>query len=150
MNWPAAPLCPQVTESSRLGFAHPHHAQRPPQSSKHTVGPSHMPMGRIPWRTTRPVLIWATVGLPVRRSWTVEAASIDALDHLWAKKKEADTEKECDRAERIDLDKEKFEFKRMIEEDRILRLDTNAMSIEEQEYYTNVKKKSSPSSNINL
>uniref|UniRef100_A0A0E0MF34 No apical meristem-associated C-terminal domain-containing protein n=1 Tax=Oryza punctata TaxID=4537 RepID=A0A0E0MF34_ORYPU len=47
---------------------------------------------------------------------------IDALDHLWAKKKEADAEKERVKAERykvalaldqqrIDLDKEKFEFK---------------------------------------
>uniref|UniRef100_A0A0E0JN64 No apical meristem-associated C-terminal domain-containing protein n=1 Tax=Oryza punctata TaxID=4537 RepID=A0A0E0JN64_ORYPU len=51
-----------------------------------------------------------------------DQSRIDALDHLWAKKKEADAEKERVKAEmykvafaldqqRIDLDKEKFEFK---------------------------------------
>uniref|UniRef100_A0A0E0CKL3 Uncharacterized protein n=1 Tax=Oryza meridionalis TaxID=40149 RepID=A0A0E0CKL3_9ORYZ len=73
-----------------------------------------------------------------------DQSQIDALDHLWVKKKEADVEKERQRAERckvafaldqqqIDLEKEMFEFKRMIEEDRILRLDTRVMSIEEQD-----------------
>lgn len=79
-----------------------------------------------------------------------DQSKIDALDHLWAKKKEADAEKERQREERyraalaleqqrINLEKEKLDFKRMIEEDRLLRLDTSAMSIEEQEYYKSVK-----------
>ncbi|BAS78720.1 Os02g0487166 [Oryza sativa Japonica Group] len=73
-----------------------------------------------------------------------DQSQIDALDHLWVKKKEADVEKEWQRAERckvasaldqqqIDLEKEMFEFKRMIVEDRIMRLDTRVMSIEEQD-----------------
>uniref|UniRef100_A0A0D3F587 No apical meristem-associated C-terminal domain-containing protein n=1 Tax=Oryza barthii TaxID=65489 RepID=A0A0D3F587_9ORYZ len=73
-----------------------------------------------------------------------DQSQTDALDHLWVKKKEADVEKERQRAERckvasaldqqqIDLEKEMFQFKRMIVEDRIMRLDTRMMSIEEQD-----------------
>jgi hypothetical protein len=79
-----------------------------------------------------------------------DQSKIDALDLLWNKKKEVDAEKDRQREERyraalaleqkrIDLDKEKLDFKRMIQEDRIVRLDTSAMSIEEQEYYKSVK-----------
>lgn len=74
----------------------------------------------------------------------------ESLDYLWDKKKEADAEKERKFEERyqiafaleqkrIDLERDKFEFKRMIKEDKLLRTDTSAMSIEEQEYYKNVK-----------
>uniref|UniRef100_I1PIT7 No apical meristem-associated C-terminal domain-containing protein n=1 Tax=Oryza glaberrima TaxID=4538 RepID=I1PIT7_ORYGL len=73
----------------------------------------------------------------------------ESLDYLWDKKKEADAEKERKFEERyqiafaleqnrIDLERDKFEFKRMIKEDKLLRTDTSAMSIEEQEYYKNV------------
>uniref|UniRef100_A0A0E0KZJ6 No apical meristem-associated C-terminal domain-containing protein n=1 Tax=Oryza punctata TaxID=4537 RepID=A0A0E0KZJ6_ORYPU len=83
----------------------------------------------------------------------LDEADVD-LGYDWsageAKKKEADAKKERVKGERykvafaldqqrIDLDKEKFEFKGMIEEDRLLRLDTNSMSIEEQEYYKSIK-----------
>lgn len=74
----------------------------------------------------------------------------ESLDYLWDKKKEADVEKERKFEERyqiafaleqkrIDLERDKFEFKRMTKEDKLLRTDTSAMSIEEQEYYKNVK-----------
>uniref|UniRef100_A0A0E0I3P5 No apical meristem-associated C-terminal domain-containing protein n=1 Tax=Oryza nivara TaxID=4536 RepID=A0A0E0I3P5_ORYNI len=74
----------------------------------------------------------------------------ESLDYLWDKKKEADAEKERKFEERyqiafaleqkrIDLERDKFEFKRMTKEDKLLRTDTSAMSIEEQEYYKNVK-----------
>uniref|UniRef100_A0A0E0JJ81 No apical meristem-associated C-terminal domain-containing protein n=1 Tax=Oryza punctata TaxID=4537 RepID=A0A0E0JJ81_ORYPU len=76
----------------------------------------------------------------------------ESLDYLLDKKKEADGEKERKKEERykiafaldqhqIDLEKDKFEFKRMIEEDRLLRIDTCEMSLEEKDYYENVKKK---------
>uniref|UniRef100_A0A0E0LR17 No apical meristem-associated C-terminal domain-containing protein n=1 Tax=Oryza punctata TaxID=4537 RepID=A0A0E0LR17_ORYPU len=66
------------------------------------------------------------------------------------KKKKADMEKERKLKERykiafaleqkrIDLERDKFEFKRTIEEDKLSRTDTSAMSIDEQEYYQNVK-----------
>uniref|UniRef100_I1QN77 No apical meristem-associated C-terminal domain-containing protein n=1 Tax=Oryza glaberrima TaxID=4538 RepID=I1QN77_ORYGL len=62
-----------------------------------------------------------------------DQSKIDALDLLWNKKKEVDAEKDRQREERyraalaleqkrIDLDKEKLDFKRMIQEDRIVRL----------------------------
>uniref|UniRef100_A0A0E0AGH6 No apical meristem-associated C-terminal domain-containing protein n=1 Tax=Oryza glumipatula TaxID=40148 RepID=A0A0E0AGH6_9ORYZ len=47
----------------------------------------------------------------------------------------ADTEPR--RQKWINLEKNKFELKRMVEEDKLLRTDTSAMCIEEQEYYQN-------------
>jgi hypothetical protein len=63
-----------------------------------------------------------------------------------AKKKEADLEKElkkeevCNKAfalqeERIKLEKEKFEFQRDLEEERILGLNLSTMNYKQQQYY---------------
>jgi hypothetical protein len=63
-----------------------------------------------------------------------------------AKKKEADHEKKlkkeerCNKAfalqeERIKLEKEKFEFKRQMEEERIIGLDLSTMNYKQQQYY---------------
>ncbi|XP_040383784.1 uncharacterized protein LOC121055381 [Oryza brachyantha] len=79
-----------------------------------------------------------------------DRSHIESLDYLWAKKKEADEEKEIKKEERynhafaleeqrIAAEKEKFEFKRMIEEERILRTDVSNMDISQQEYYKNLK-----------
>uniref|UniRef100_A0A0E0LE12 No apical meristem-associated C-terminal domain-containing protein n=1 Tax=Oryza punctata TaxID=4537 RepID=A0A0E0LE12_ORYPU len=76
----------------------------------------------------------------------------ESLDYLLDKKKEANTEKERKKEERykiafaldqqrIGLEKDKFEVKRMIEEDRLMRIDTSEMSLEEKDSYENVKKK---------
>uniref|UniRef100_J3MJ68 No apical meristem-associated C-terminal domain-containing protein n=1 Tax=Oryza brachyantha TaxID=4533 RepID=J3MJ68_ORYBR len=69
-----------------------------------------------------------------------DRSHIESLDYLWAKKKEADEEKEIKKEERynhaftleeqrIAMEKEKFEFKRTIEEERILRTDVSNMDI---------------------
>uniref|UniRef100_J3N2A0 No apical meristem-associated C-terminal domain-containing protein n=1 Tax=Oryza brachyantha TaxID=4533 RepID=J3N2A0_ORYBR len=79
-----------------------------------------------------------------------DRSHIESLDYLWAKKKEADEEKEIKKEERynhafaleeqrIAMEKEKFDFKRMIEEERILRTDVSNMDISQQEYYKNLK-----------
>ncbi|RLN11552.1 glutathione S-transferase T3-like [Panicum miliaceum] len=72
--------------------------------------------------------------------------TIEAVDYLMAKKKESDLEKElkkeemCNKAfalqeERIKLEREKFEFERELEEDRIISLDLSTMTYEQQQYY---------------
>jgi len=77
--------------------------------------------------------------------------SIEALDYLMAKKKEADAEKElkkeerCKKAfaleeERISLEKKKFELEREMHEDTILRLDLSSMCAKQQEYYLSRQK----------
>lgn len=84
-------------------------------------------------------------------------SSIEALDYLLAKKKEADAEKElkkeerCKKAfalqeERIRLEKEKFElqrdqfeFQRNLEEERIMNVDTSIMCTKQQQYYEGLK-----------
>nr|BAI39931.1 hypothetical protein [Oryza sativa Indica Group] len=65
----------------------------------------------------------------------------ESLDYLLHKKKGGQCGEGAEASrERIDLEKNKFELKRMVQEDQLLRTDTSAMSIEEQEYYRNVKK----------
>jgi hypothetical protein len=75
-----------------------------------------------------------------------QRSTIEAMDYLMAKKKEADLEKElkkeerCKKAfelqeERLKLEKDKFEFKRDLEEERILNLDLTTMSFNLQQYY---------------
>lgn len=84
-------------------------------------------------------------------------SSIEALDYLLAKKKEADAEKElkkeerCKKAfalqeERIKLEKEKlelqrdqFEFNKNLEEERIMNVDTSYMCTDQHEYYERLK-----------
>ena len=69
-----------------------------------------------------------------------------------AKKKEADLEKDlkkeerCNKAfalqeERIKLDREKFEFERELEEDKIIALDLSKMTYKQQQYYEDRKNK---------
>ncbi|RLM98055.1 NAM-like protein [Panicum miliaceum] len=99
-----------------------------------------------------------------------QGRTIEAVDYLMAKKKEADLEKElkkeemCNKAfalqeeriklerekfesereqedDRIKLEREKFEFKRELEEDRIIALDLSTMTYEQQQYYENRKNK---------
>lgn len=82
-----------------------------------------------------------------------QRSSIEALDYLLAKKKEADIEKDlkkeerCKKAfalqeeririeeERIRLEKDKFEFERNLEEERIMNVDTSTMSTKQQLLY---------------
>lgn len=84
-------------------------------------------------------------------------STIEALDYLLSKKKEADAEKElkkeerCKKAfalqeERIRLEKEKlelqrnqFEFNKNLEEERIMNVDTTNMSNEQMQYYEGLK-----------
>ena len=89
-----------------------------------------------------------------------QRSSIEALNYLLAKKKEADIEKDlkkeerCKKAfalqeeririeeernrieeERIRLEKDKFEFERNLEEERIMNVDTSTMSTKQQLLY---------------
>ncbi|KAL6838731.1 hypothetical protein ACP4OV_031445 [Aristida adscensionis] len=84
---------------------------------------------------------------------------IEAVDYLMAKKKEADHEKElkkeerCKKAfalqeERINLEREKLEFERQKEEDRIMFLDLSTMTYEQQQYYEDRRSKILASLNI--
>ena len=88
-----------------------------------------------------------------------QRSSIEALDYLLAKKKDADVEKElkkqerelkkeerCQKAlalqeERIKLDKEKFDFERDREEERIINIDMSTMSTRQQQFYDDQQKK---------
>ena len=69
-----------------------------------------------------------------------------------AKKKEADLERDlkkeerCNKAfalqeERIKLEREKFEFKRELKEDKIIALDLSTMTFDDQQYYEYRKRK---------
>ncbi|CAL4915205.1 unnamed protein product [Urochloa decumbens] len=75
-----------------------------------------------------------------------QRSTIEAVDYLMAKKKEADLEKDlkkeerCNKAfalqeERIKLEREKFELQRDLEEERILGLDLSTMNYNRQQYY---------------
>ena len=69
-----------------------------------------------------------------------------------AKKKEVDLERDlkkeerCNKAfalqeERIKLDREKFEFERELEEDKIIALDLSTMTYDQQQYFEDRKNK---------
>ncbi|CAN6181860.1 unnamed protein product [Urochloa humidicola] len=75
-----------------------------------------------------------------------QRSTIEALDYLVAKMKEADAEKDvkkderCNKAfaiqeEKIKLEREKFEFQRELEEERILSLDLSNMTDRLRQYY---------------
>ncbi|CAN6209995.1 unnamed protein product [Urochloa humidicola] len=75
-----------------------------------------------------------------------QRSTIEALDYLVAKMKEADAQKElkkderCNKAfaiqeEKIKLEREKFEFQRELEEERILSLDLSNMTYRLRQYY---------------
>ena len=79
-------------------------------------------------------------------------STIEAVDYLMAKKKEADLERDlkkeerCNKAfalqeERIKLDREKFEFERELEEDKIIALDLSTMTYDQQQYFEDRKNK---------
>jgi len=81
-----------------------------------------------------------------------QCLTMEAVDYLMAKKKEADLEKDlkkeerCNKAfalqeERIKLEREKFEFQRELEEDRIIDLDLSTMTYKQQQYYEDRKNK---------
>ncbi|CAN6203723.1 unnamed protein product [Urochloa humidicola] len=75
-----------------------------------------------------------------------QRSTIEALDYLVAKMKEADAQKElkkderCNKAfaiqeEKIKLERENFEFQRELEEERILSLDLSNMTYRLRQYY---------------
>ena len=81
-----------------------------------------------------------------------QRSTIEAVDYLMAKKKEADLERDlkkeerCNKAfalqeERIKLEREKFEFKRELKEDKIIALDLSTMTFDDQQYYEDRKRK---------
>ena len=81
-----------------------------------------------------------------------QRSTIEAVDYLMAKKKEADLERDlkkeerCNKAfalqeERIKLEREKFEFKRELKEDKIIALDLSTMTFDDQQYYEYRKRK---------
>jgi len=81
-----------------------------------------------------------------------QRSTIEAVDYLMEKKKEADLERDlkkeerCNKAfalqeERIKLDREKFEFERELEEDKIIALDLSTMTYDQQQYFEDRKNK---------
>uniref|UniRef100_J3MVX4 No apical meristem-associated C-terminal domain-containing protein n=1 Tax=Oryza brachyantha TaxID=4533 RepID=J3MVX4_ORYBR len=75
-----------------------------------------------------------------------QRSTIEAVDYLVDKMKEAEGEKDLKKAERLDmafylqeekmkLDREKFEFQRELEEERILSLDLSAMTDQQKQFY---------------
>ena len=81
-----------------------------------------------------------------------QGRTIEAVEFLMEKKKEADLERElkkderCNKAfalqeERIKLEREKFELQRELEEDKIMALYLSTMTYEQQQYYEDHKNK---------
>ncbi|KAF8690681.1 hypothetical protein HU200_041054 [Digitaria exilis] len=75
-----------------------------------------------------------------------QRSTIEALDYLVAKMKQTDDAKECKKEQRcnklmalqeekIKLEREKFEFQRDMEDERILSLDLTSMTFRVQQYY---------------
>ena len=81
-----------------------------------------------------------------------QRSTIEALDYLAAKIKEADAlkdlkkEERCNKVfalqeEKIKLEREKFEFQRELEEDKIIAMDLSTMAFEDQQYFQDRKNK---------
>ena len=92
-----------------------------------------------------------------------QRSTIEALDYLVAKMKEADAQKEMKKEERCNkafalqeekiklerdlqvgkmkLEREKFEFERELEEDKIIAMDLSTMAFEDQQYFEDRKNK---------
>lgn len=66
-----------------------------------------------------------------------------SFDNMWEKKKEADQEKEAKKDERFkllyDLEREEFEHKRMLDDERIMTMDLSGMSAQQQAFYMSVR-----------
>lgn len=95
-------------------------------------------------------------------------ACIEALDQMWEKKKKADAEKEAKKEERfnkaleIEIEKLRLEqvraaseqdrasLKRMIEEERIMTMDTSGMTVQQQRYYESLRSDITTRRGINL
>jgi len=80
-----------------------------------------------------------------------QCLTMEAVDYLMAKKKEADLEKDlkkeerCNKAfalqeERLKLEREKFEFYRKLEEDKIIYMDLSTMTFDDQQYFEDRKR----------
>ena len=80
-----------------------------------------------------------------------QGRTIEAVEFLMEKKKEADRERElkkderCNKAfalqeERLKLEREKFEFHRKLEEDKIIYMDLSTMTFDDQQYFEDRKR----------
>ena len=80
-----------------------------------------------------------------------QGRTIEVVEFLMEKKKEADLERElkkderCNKAfalqeERLKLEREKFEFYRKLEEDKIIYMDLSTMTFDDQQYFEDRKR----------